>query len=102
MRDDGSWPVRSERGVQHGWLAAVVRHAARDLAQTLVSPHQGAHVRHTGKTKIVCCENRLDERERDGRLEVAGYEVCRCRDVVGIRDVCVSTREGIFLCVLGV
>ena len=45
------------------------------------------------------CESRLDERERDGRLEVAGYEVRGCRDVVGVRDVRVSMRERVFLCV---
>ncbi len=33
----------------------------------------------------------------DGRLEVAGDKVCGRRDVLGVRDVHASAREGVFL-----
>jgi len=36
-------------------------------------------------------------RKEDRRLEVAGNKVCGRRDVVGVRDVHVSAREGVFL-----
>ena len=97
MRDDGCGPARSERRVEHGRLAAEVRHAACDLAQVLVTPRQGPYVRLPGKKISVGVGVGIAGRKDGERLEVTRGKVYRRRDVVGVRDVHVSAREGVFL-----